>query len=223
MLDIGPGENIRENDEIYLISGFTEIGTISKIGDLIMDNDYSINPSLFPNSVHHISLCYYTILKKISNYCAAITDGLYTNFSFINFIKNRSRINGDFIIVSGEEDASFFVYEKDNPLEIIPSFTAYKVVTDSPSGFLYGGFTENIDELKELEIYKKADYIFADKNTFMMLKKQKDNIYTEFPLIKDNPCGIAFRLAFPFYFNCRGDSIVIEKIENKFYYFEVKL
>ena len=33
-LDIGPGENIKEEDEIYLISGFTEIGTISKIGDL---------------------------------------------------------------------------------------------------------------------------------------------------------------------------------------------
>ena len=121
VLDLGPGENIKDNDEIYLISGFTEIGTINKIGNMIMENDYGINPSLFPNSVHHISLCYYSILKKINNYCTAITDGLDTNLSFINFIKNRVKIKENFIIATGEERSTFFDYEAKYPLNIANS------------------------------------------------------------------------------------------------------
>jgi hypothetical protein len=39
----------------------------------------------------------------------------------------------------------------------------------------------------------------------------------------DNPCGIILRLAFPFYFNMQGTSLVIEEINNKFYCFEVNL
>lgn len=221
-LDIGPGKNIKKDDEIYLVSGFTEIGTINKIGDMIMDNDYGINPSLFPNSVHHISLCYFTILKKITNYCAAITDGLDTNLSFINFIKNRVKIKGNFIIVTGEENSHFFEYEINKPLNIVNSFAAYKIIPDSNSGFAYKGSVKNIADLKENDIYKKAGNIFADRGSFFILKNEKDkNVYCEYPIVKDNPCGIIFRLALPFYFNIKGNSIIIEKIEDNFFIFEV--
>ncbi len=223
-LDIGPGKNLKKEDEIYLISGFTEIGTINKIGNMIMENDYGINPSLFPNSVHHISLCYYTILKKISNYCAAITDGMDTNLSFINFIKNRVKINGDFVIVTGEENSPFFYYESNRPLKIVNSFAAYKIIPDSKSGFSYKGNVKSIEELKENDIFKKAGNIFADRETFFTLKNEKNkNLYCEYPIIKDNPCGIIFRLALPFYFDIKGYSIIIEKIENQYFIFEVNI
>lgn len=224
VLDLGPGENIKDNDEIYLISGFTEIGTINKIGNMIMENDYGINPSLFPNSVHHISLCYYSILKKINNYCTAITDGLNTNLSFINFIKNRVKIEGDFIIVTGEEKSTFFDYEIKNPLNIVNSFAAYKIIPDSIKGFSFKGSVKSIDELKQNDIYKKSKNVFVDKETFLNFKLEGNkNIFCEYPIIKDNPCGIIFRLAFPFYFDIKGYSIVIEKTDNRYYFFEVNI
>jgi hypothetical protein len=224
VLDIGPGNNIKKEDELYLISGFTEIGTINKIGEMIMDCDYGINPSLFPNSVHHISLCYFTILKKISNYCAAITDGLDTNFSFINFIKNRVKIDGDFIVVTGEENSSFFDFEANNPLKIVNSFAAYKIIPNSKKGFSFKGIVNSIEELKQNDTYKQAINIFADKETFLELKGEKDKkIYSEYPIVKDNPCGIIFRLAFPFYFEIKGTSIVIDRIDNRYYFFEVNI
>ena len=224
VLDQGPGKNIQKSDEIYLISGFTEIGTINKIGNMIMENDYGINPSLFPNSVHHISLCYYTILKKISNYCAAISDGLDTNLSFINFLKNRVKIKGDFIVVTGEESSAFFEYEIKYPLNIADSFVAYKIIPGAKKGFSYKGNVKNIDELKKNDIYKKSQNVFADKETFLSIKQEANkNYYCEDPIVKDNPCGIIYRLAFPFYFDVKGDSIVIEKTNNKYYFFEVNI
>ena len=225
VLDDGPGKNIEEDDEIYLFSGFPEIGTVSKIGNIIMTDDYSINPAIFPNSVHHISLCYYAILKKISNYCATITDGLSTKFSFINFIKNRVKIKENFIVVTAEENAAFFEYEIEKVLNIVPSFASYKVVPNSDKGFIFRGVVESIDDLRSLEIYKNARSIFVDKATYFILKKvDKDkDVYCESPIVKDNPCGIIFRLAFPFYFSIKGISIVVEKIGDKYFYFEVNI
>jgi hypothetical protein len=222
VLENGPGKNIKEDNEIYLFSGFTEIGTVSKIGDIIMTNDYSINPSIFPNSVHHISLCYYTILKKMGNYCSTITDGLLTNFSFINFIKNRVMLKDEFIVVTGEEKATFFDYEIDEVLDIYPSFTAYKIIPDTGKGFCFGGAVNNIDELSS--VYKDADYIFADKESYFDLKDKVDKpMYSDYPITRENPCGIMFRLAFPFFFNCKGKSIVVDKIMNQYYYFIVSI
>ncbi|MCK4798303.1 MAG: hypothetical protein KAT05_13055 [Spirochaetes bacterium] len=224
VLEKGPAKNLKEDDEIYLFSGFSEIETINKIGNKIMIEDYSINPALFPNSVHHISLCYFTILKKIYNYCTTITDGLLTNFSFINFIKNRIKLEGDFVVVTGEENSNFFEYEINNVLNIVPSFASYKIIPDSKKGFCFAGVVNNIDQLKKLKIYKKSDAIFVDKETFFDLKIEKNkNIYCEYPIVLDNPCGIVFRLAFPFYFNIKGTSIVIDKIKGKYYYFEVNI
>jgi hypothetical protein len=191
---------------------------------MIMENDYGINPSLFPNSVHHISLCYYTILKKISNYCAAISDGLDTNLSFINFLKNRVKIGGDFIVVTGEENSTFFEYEIKCPLNIVNSFTAYKIIPNAEKGFIYKGNVKSIDELKQSDTYKKSQNVFADKETFLSIKqKGNKNYYCEAPIVKDNPCGIIYRLAFPFYFDVKGNSVVIEKIDNKYYFFEINI
>ncbi len=224
VLEDGPGKNIREDDEIYLFSGFTEIGTVSKIGDIIMTNDYSINPSIFPNSVHHISLCYYTILKKLGNYCAAVTDGPLTNFSFINFIKNRVMLENGFIVVTGEERGTFFDYEISDPPGIYPSFAAYKIVPGASSGFYYAGYSSSLEELMALDDFKNAANIFCDRETFFLLKGNAGkNIYSDYPVTGENPCGIIFRLAFPFYFNCAGRSLIVDKIMDKYYYFIVKL
>ena len=73
---------------------------------------------------------------------------------------------------------------------------------------------DNLEDLKKLEIYK---------NTFIKLKSTNKKVITEYPVILDNPCGIIFRLAFPFYINIKGLSLVIESIKDKIYYFEVNL
>jgi len=223
VIEQGPEKNLKDEDEIYLFSGFTEIGTVSTIGDLIAKHDYSLNPSIFPNSVHHISLCYYTILKKKPNYCGAITDGLLTNYSFINFIKNRILLDDDFVVVSGEEDASFFKYESENMLNIVPAFTAYRVIPNQKKGFIFGGCVDSMEEIYKLDAYKEADAVLADKELFSQLKNNNKKILCEYPIIKDNPCGIIFRLAIPFYFNIQGKSILLENINGKIYYFEIKL
>jgi hypothetical protein len=54
-------------------------------------------------------------------------------------------------------------------------------------------------------------------------KNINKNIYSDYPISKDNPCGIITRLAMPFYFNFNGISIVLEKIKDKYYAFEVNL
>lgn len=224
VMELGPGPHIQPEDEIYLISGFTEIGTVSKIGNKIMEDDYSINPSLFPNSVHHISLCYYTILKKISNYTTAITDGLLTNHSYINFVKNRMQLPGDFIIVSGEENASYFEYEENTKLHITPSFVSYKIEPRTDKGFRYGGILKSLADVKELDLYKKSTMILSDITTYNELKAETDKkLLTEYPLVRDNPCGIAYRLALPFYFDIAGPILVIDKSMDHYHYFEVSM
>ena len=223
-LENGPGKNLKKEEEIYLFSGFTEIGTVSKIGDMIMTQNYSINPSVFPNSVHHISLCYYGILKKITNYCAAITDGLLTNFSFISFIKNRIQLDDAFVVVTGEENASFFSYEISDVLKIVPSFASYRIIPNSERGFRYLGEKDSLYEIKNMLEYKESSSIFADQKTFFDLQNIKDKkVYTDYPITQDNPCGIAFRIAFPFYFNLKGKSLIIDKIDDKYFCFEVNL
>lgn len=224
VLENGPGPEIKKNEEIYLFSGFTEIETISKIGKMFVQDNYSINPAVFPNSVHHISLCYYTILKNISNYCATITDGLTTNLSFINFIKNRIKIAENFIVISGDEDSEFFQNEISTPLEIYPTYVSYKVIPKKQSGFKYIDKFNSIDKIKELDIFENAKNIFCDKKTFFKLKNIKDkNIYSEYPIVKDQPCGIAFRIALPFYFNIKGKSLVIDESKESYNLFEVNI
>lgn len=97
-------------------------------------------------------------------------------------------------------------------LEIAPTFVAYKVKTNSKNGFTYFGAVNTLDELKALNIYKEAKNIFSDKETFSELKNQGKSLFCEYPLVKDNPCGIAYRLAFPFYYDIKGRSLVIDKI-----------
>lgn len=223
VLDKGPGKNLTPEDEIYLFSGFTEIEAVNKIGKLIMEEDYKINPALFPNSVNHIALCYYTIFKKISNYTVAITDGINTNYSFINFINNMHTIKQNYIIATGEIQSDFFTYESDNELKISPSFAAYKVGDQGDNGFRFIEKCESLDAFIKKNYYNTSQSIFCDRDSFTLLKKTGKNLYTDYPINKENPCGIAMRLAFPFYFDIKGKSLVIDKFKEIFYIYEVIL
>jgi len=223
IMENGPGKNIIKEDEIYLFSGFTEIETISKIGNMFMEDNYSINPAVFPNSVHHISLCYYTILKNITNYCATITDGLLTNLSFINFIKYRTKLKSNFIIISGEESSQFFNNEINNLLNIVSSYVSYKIIPDSKTGFEYIQEFSSLDQLITSDPFKSTENIFADKTTFFELKDKNIKAFSEYPIVKDNPCGIAFRLALPFCLDLKGNSVVIDKVNDKYHLFNIKI
>lgn len=223
IMENGPGKNIQKEDEIYLFSGFTEIETISKIGNMFVEDNYSINPAIFPNSVHHISLCYYTILKNITNYCAAVTDGLNTNSSFINFIKYRSKLKSNFIIIAGEENSQFFNNEIKNVLNIVPSYVSYKIVPGSDRGFEYKGEYPSLDDLTNSDFFKDSKNVFADKMTFFELKNKNIKVFSEYPIVKDNPCGIAFRLALPFCLELKGSISVIDKTDDKYHLFEVMI
>jgi hypothetical protein len=225
VLDAGPHRNISKTDEIFLFSGFTEIETVNKIGKLIMEENFIINPALFPNSVHHVALSYYTILKKISNYTVAINEGLNTNYSFINFVSERVRIPGDFIIATGEESSNFFSYDIKRTLEIVPSYAAYKIKPGQNRGFKYLGDFDQLALILKTEQFERASDIFCDKATFRELQQKniKKTIYSEYPIMMDNPCGFIARLAMPFYFNFQGVSLVIEQIKNNYFVFEVVL
>lgn len=228
-LDAGPSYNLTEDEEIFLFSGFSEIKNISQIGKMIMTHNYSINPALFPNSVSHISLCYFTILKKINNYCATITDGLQTNSSFISFIKNKVQIPESFVVVGGEENTDFFNYEKNHPITIVNSFVAYRVIPSSKKGFIYRGAFSSIEELSKTECMKNCDAIFCDKDTYLTIKNKQENmnvtrtVYCDYPITKDNPSAITLRLALPFYLNMHKTTVAIEKIDEQYHCFEIKL
>jgi hypothetical protein len=225
VLEKGPYPNIQKSDEIFLFSGFAEIETVNKIGTLIMENNFSINPALFPNSVHHVALSYFTILKKLNNYTVAINDGPNTNYSFINFIAERSMIPENFIIATGEEYSNFFTFDLNQTKKIVPSFTAYKVIPGSKKGFRFIGTFKNKENILKENVFKEAGNVFCDKVSFSELSKENVNkkLFSEYPIVKENPCGIITRLALPFYFDIRGISIVIEKIKDIYYLFEVSL
>ena len=225
VLDKGPFQNIKPEDEIFLFTGFAEIETVNKIGKLIMEQDYSINPALFPNSVAHVALSYFTILKKINNYTVAINDGLNTNNAFIDFIIDRSFIPVDYIVASGEEDSLFFSYEINKKLDIVPSFAAYKVETGKDRGFKFLQTVYNINGVVENSCFTDAANVFCCRTAFdeLSVLKTGKKLFTEYPLVKDNPCGIIFRLAMPFLFDKPGKSLVIEKIKNAYHLFEVAL
>ena len=225
ILENGPGKSLSEDEKIYLFSAFGEIETTNKIiKSIILDNYSLVSPTLFHNSVHHTSLGYYAIIKGIHNSCATISDGLATNFSFINYIKKREQLNESYILASGEEYSTFFELDQTLSLKIIPAFVSYRITPFYDIGFCYKGVVDSLEDLKKISIYKNASTIFADRETFLILKSMTNKkVITEYPIILDNPCGIIFRLAMPFYFMIRGLSLVIENIDNKIHYFEVNL
>lgn len=225
VLEKGPGKKLKEDEEIYLFTGFGEIETTNQIIKSIVIDKYNlVSPTLFHNSVHHTSLGYYTILKGIHNTCATISDGIENNFSFINFLKKREKLNKSFIAVGGEEYSDFYELDELNKYKIIPAFIAYRIIPRTDKGFIFGGVFNNFNDLINHELFKNATTIFSDKKSFLKLNNNfKKNILTEYPLVLDNPCGIILRLALPFYLNIKGTSMVIEEIDNKFYCFEVIL
>jgi hypothetical protein len=224
-LENGPGKKLKSDEEIYLFTGFGEIETTNKIiKTIIMDKFNLVSPTLFHNSVHHTSLGYYTIVKNIHNTCSTISDGMDNNLSFINYMNKRDKIDKPFVIVAGEEYSDFYKLDKINQYKIMPAFVSYRISQSIDKGFKFGGVLDSLDDFKNLDAFNKASIIFTDKNTFSKLKNNREKkVLTEYPLVLDNPCGIILRLALPFCFNIKGSSLVIEEINNKFYYFEVVL
>jgi len=228
VMDDGPHQNIIKEDEIFLFTGFSEIETINKIGNHIMENNFMINPALFPNSVFHVPLSYYTILKKVSNYTVAVIDAMNTNLAFINFIMDRVKVNPNFIIATGEEPSEFFSNDLNVTQKIVPSFAAYKIETMQDRGFRFTGVFKNLEDLTESDCFKNAENVFCDKKTFGIFNEESNiihnkKIFSEYPINKDNPCGIIIRLAMPFYFDIKGRSIVIENIKDSYYAFDISL
>ncbi|HOJ63984.1 MAG TPA: hypothetical protein PLE45_06140 [Spirochaetota bacterium] len=224
VLQKGPGSNIEEDDEIYLISSFAEIDTTDQIiKNIIIDDANLVSPTLFHNSVHNTPLSYWTIINKRHNYCATISDGLDTNISFINWLKYRAqlcKIKKNFIIASGEENSIFFKLDKTTKKNIVSSFCAYKICC-SEKGFRYLGEFSSLEEILKTASFKEAKYVFCSINEFHKIKDKK--VLTEYPLVFDNPTGIVFRLALPFYLGINEKTVIIESHLHKFYMYEVLL
>ncbi|OHD18872.1 MAG: hypothetical protein A2Z98_17535 [Spirochaetes bacterium GWB1_27_13] len=225
VMEEGPGENLANNEEIYLFSGFAEIDTTDKIiKNIVIDDMELVSPTLFHNSVHNTPLGYYTIIKKKHNYCTTISDGLATNLSFINYIKNKVLIDEKFVVITGEETSPFFELDQSVKLNIVSSFISYRITPFCEKGFKFVGIFDNLEEIINSSMFFDSKSLFVDKKYFYELKNKTDKkIYTEYPLKQDNPSGIIFRLALPFYLDILGNSLIIEEIEGKFYLFEVKL
>ncbi|HPO50547.1 MAG TPA: beta-ketoacyl synthase chain length factor [Spirochaetota bacterium] len=224
VLEEAPGKNLSKDEDIFLFTAFGEIDTTDKIIKTItLENASLVSPTLFHNSVHNTPLGYYTIIKKIHNYCGTISDGILTGRSFINFIKNRAFIQEKFTVTSGEEYSPFFDLDILERRRITPAFVAYRVIPNSDRGFRYIGEFDDFEKIKETNEYKKAKYIFGDLNNFKKYNKTvEDKIFaTDYPLFGDNPCSVIFRLSLPFFLEIRDFSLVIEEIEGKIFLFEV--
>jgi hypothetical protein len=129
-----------------------------------------------------------------------------------------------FIVVTGEEYSPFFELDGLMKKVIVPAFASYSITPGKEKGFKFSGIASSVDEIFHLDEYEKSANIFADKNTYHLLKNQTDKtLLTEFPFAFENPCGIIFRLAMPFYLDIKGTSLVIEKKEDSFYLFEVEI
>ena len=123
------------------------------------------------------------------------------------------------------KDCSYNISQIDKIINIVPSFVSYKVVPNTDNGFKFIGIFNSLDELLKEKIFIESKYIFSDKDTFFNLKNKKigKNLYCEYPIVKDNPCGIIYRLAFPFLINLTGNSLVLEKINDKIFCFNINL
>jgi hypothetical protein len=224
-LENGPGINIRPDEELSLFTGFGEIETTNIIlKNILIEKLQHVSPTHFHNSVHHTSLGYYTIIKGMHNPCITISDGLSTNLAFIHYIQKRILINSNFTVIVGDEYSDFFKLDMNKSLNLVPVFGAYRILTDSDKGFCFNGVYQSIEDLTKTDLYKNASTIIADKETFLNLKNKIDKkLLTDYPAFLDNPCSIALRLAFPFYFDIKGTTLVLQNASDKFYCFEVIL
>jgi hypothetical protein len=223
-MENGPGNRINPDEEIYLFSAFGEIDTTDKIiKTIVNDGSDLVSPTLFHNSVHNTPLGYYTIIKKRHNYCTTVSDGLSTNLSFMDFIDLRVKMDEPFTVVTGEEYSPFFELDRTTEKKIIPAFASYRISPGTEKGFKFSGICTGIDVLLKNQLFMDASCVFADRETFLLLNKKTDKkLFTEYPFVCDNPCGIIFRLALPFYLDIKENSLVIEKIFDSFRLFEVE-
>ncbi|HOV13338.1 MAG TPA: beta-ketoacyl synthase chain length factor [Spirochaetota bacterium] len=225
VMEEGAGKNLLTDEEIYLFTSFGEIDTTDKIiKSITIDKMSLVSPTHFHNSVHNTPLGYYTIIKKLHNYCGTISDGVLTGISFINFIKNRVKLDGTFVVTSGEEYSPFLDMDTVEPKKIKPSFISYRIIPNQDKGFRYLGSFKNLDEIKSINEYKNAKYILTDKILFDEMYKSKSDkiILSEYPIVLDNPCGVIFRLALPFYLSFNENSLVLERNGINIEVFEVK-
>ncbi len=224
-LENGPAQTIGENEELCLFTGFGEIDTTDVIlKNILVEKLPHVSPTLFHNSVHHTALGYYTIIKGLHNPCLTISDGLATNCSFIHYISKRVMIDESLVIAFGDEYSDFFRLDKNIKLELFPSYGAYRIIPGTKTGFRYHGEFDTLEEISKSEVFENASTIISDAATFTLLKgKTEKNLMTDYPAFRDAPCSLAFRLAFPFYFDIKGSTIVLQKNGSVFFCFEVML
>lgn len=223
-MEEGPGKTLKESDEIYLFTAFAEIDTTNEIIKAIeLEKATLVSPTHFHNSVHNTPLGYYAIIKKIHNYTTTISDGTLTGLSFINFIKNKSLLDTEWVVASGEEYSDFLKLDRINNKVIVPSFIAYRISSSADKGFRFLGTGQSIDSLisQSLNDYQ---FIFADEFTFSEIKRTgHPALYSEKKLIADIPEGIIYRLALPFILQMSGKGLVIDYHSGNYYLFEIVL
>ena len=219
-LEKGIKNNLTPDEEIFFFTSFAEIETTNKIINSIkVENSTLVSPTLFHNSVHNTPLGYFTIINKIHNYCATISDGVDTNKSFLDFLKYRLQLNKSFVVCSGEEHSGFYSLDKVNKKDIVPIYISYRITCNQNRGFRLLSIKDNISDL-DLSSY---NFVFSDLTTFDYLSEKSDNLYTDYILTKDNPCSIIFRLALPFIIGLSGKILIIERIKNDYYLIEAML
>lgn len=221
----GGAIEINPDDEIYFFSAFGEIDTTNEIiKSIILAEDSLVSPTLFHNSVHNTPLSYYTIINKLNNYCATVSDGLESNQAFIDLINCLVAVKERFIVVTGEEYSDFYSLDKTRSMSIFPAFCSYKVLASQDKGFVYCGSFKSLEALQESEQYKGCNAVFADRESFLALEgKESKELYTDYPLTYDTPCAVAFRLALPFYLERKGKSAIVEQAGGNYHLFEVLL
>ena len=226
VMENGPEKNLDEDEELCLFTGFGEIETTDKIvKNVIIDKHQLVSPTLFHNSVHHTSLGYYTIIKKKHNSCITISDGLRTNLSFISYVDYMAKSKKKIVVISGDEYSSFFELDIIRNINLFPVFIAYRMSYTDNTGFRFIGVFDTLNDILAADNFLSAGKIIADKDTFLdlMTKKSNKELLTEYPLVLDSPCSLVYRLAMPFIFNFKGETLVIHKDDNKYYLFEVGL
>ena len=224
VMEEGAGKTLKDNEEIYLFTAFGEIDTTNEIiSSIVIDNMSLVSPTHFHNSVHNTPLGYYTIIKKLHNYCGTISDGIMTDSSFVNFVKNRVKLSDSFVVTSGEEYSPFLDMDVVAPKKIAPSFISYRITPQSDNGFRYLGVFKGIEEIVKLKEFNDVNYLFCDKELFLKLQNNNYNkkIVTEYPIVLDNPCGVIFRLALPFWLSIGSKALVLHSLDSGISLFEV--
>ncbi|MCG8569574.1 MAG: beta-ketoacyl synthase chain length factor [Spirochaetes bacterium] len=222
-LSQGGAKDLREDDEIYFFTCFAEIDTTNTmIHNITVEQDSLVSPTLFHNSVHNTPLGYFTIINKAHNYCTTISEGLDTNLAFVEFLKYILKIPKRYIIVAGDEYSPFLKLDPTKKLDLYPFYCSFVLDTTQSKGIKYLGEFQSFNHPDVADKLDQANAVFVNHAIYQSVKKQfSQKTYTEYPLMRDNPCGIIVRLILPVLLDLQGSSIVIEEIKGRYFIFEV--